>query len=99
MWLFPGQKAGAPLSNRSVQKIFVRSVEQAGLRKAVTVHSLRHSFATHLVEAGVDIYHIQRLLGHTTVKTTARYIHLTSRELARVVSPLDRWASFELPSL
>jgi len=56
MWLFPGQKAGAPLSNRSVQKIFVRSVEQADLRKAVTVHSLRHSFATHLVEAGVDIY-------------------------------------------
>jgi site-specific recombinase XerD len=98
-WLFPGQPATQPLSSRSVQKVLTRSREQAGITKAITVHSLRHSFATHLIESGVDIYHLQRLLGHTTVKTTARYVHLTPHELARVVSPLDRWASFELPPL
>ncbi len=98
-WLFPGQPTDQPLSTRSVQKIMGRSRVQAGITKAITVHSLRHSFATHLIESGVDIYHLQRLLGHTTVKTTARYVHLTPHELAQVVSPLDRWASFELPPL
>ena len=98
-WLFPGQQAGQPLSERSVQKILAKSRVEAGITKAITVHSLRHSFATHLLESGVDIYHIQRLLGHTTVKTTAGYLHLTPRELAQVISPLDRWASFELRPL
>ena len=98
-WLFPGQPTDQPLSTRSVQKIMGRSRVQAGITKAITAHSLRHSFATHLIESGVDIYHIQRLLGHSTVKTTARYVHLTPHDLGQVVSPLDRWASFELSSL
>ena len=98
-WLFPGQPAGQPLSERRVQKILAKSRVEAGITQAITVHSLRHSFATHLLESGVDIYHIQRLLGHTPVKTTAGYLHLTPRELAQVISPLDRWASFELRPL
>jgi site-specific recombinase XerD len=88
-WLFPGQPAKGSLSVSSVQKVFEQVLHEAGIKKHATVHTLRHSFATHLMEAGNDLYHIQHLLGHTTPKTTTIYIHLSRRDLARVISPID----------
>jgi site-specific recombinase XerD len=88
-WLFPGQPAKGSLSVSTVQKIFGKVLDQAGIKKHATVHTLRHSFATHLLEAGTDLYHIQRLLGHTTPKTTAIYLHLSRKDLGGVSSPLD----------
>lgn len=88
-WLFPGNPKDMPISSRSIQKVFEKALHEAGIKKKATVHTLRHSFATHLLEAGTDLYHIQHLLGHTTIKTTAIYLHLSRRDVARVKSPLD----------
>jgi integrase/recombinase XerD len=88
-WLFYSHSFERPLSSRTVQKVFERALHQAEIKKPATVHTLRHSFATHLLEAGTDLYHIQHLLGHTTPKTTAIYLHLSRKELAKVISPLD----------
>jgi len=88
-WLFPGQPAKGSLSVSAVQRIFEKVLDQAGIKKHATVHTLRHSFATHLLEAGTDLYHIQRLLGHTTPKTTAIYLHLSRKDLGGVSSPID----------
>lgn len=88
-WLFPGRPSEMPISVTSIQKMFKRALGRAGVKKEATVHTLRHSFATHLLEAGNDLYHIQRLLGHTTAKTTAVYLHVTRKDLARVISPID----------
>ena len=89
VWLFPGRSPDEPITTRSIQKVFEKSKEKAGIKKPATVHSLRHSFATHLLEAGTDIYHIQHLMGHTTPKTTAIYIHLRRQDVLKIVSPLD----------
>lgn len=91
-WLFPGSNCMAPISARTVQKVFSNAAMKAGIHKAVSVHSLRHSFATHLLERGTSIYHIQRLLGHTNIKTTTVYLHLTRLELMKIQSPLDSMA-------
>ncbi|HYE12521.1 MAG TPA: site-specific tyrosine recombinase/integron integrase [Patescibacteria group bacterium] len=88
-WLFPGQSIEEPVTSRTIQRVFEISKQKAGINKDVTVHSLRHSFATHLLEAGTDIFHIQLLLGHSSVKTTSIYIHLTSKNLMNLKSPLD----------
>jgi site-specific recombinase XerD len=88
-WLFQGQSIVTPLTARTIQRVFEQSKQKAGINKDVTVHSLRHSFATHLLEAGTDIYHIQLLLGHSSVKTTSIYIHLTNKNLLKLKSPLD----------
>lgn len=88
-WLFPGQRRELPLSTRSVQKVMEQAVARAHLRTAATVHSLRHSFATPLLEAGVSLPHIQRLLGHRQLTTTAVYLHTTRQELTRIISPID----------
>jgi site-specific recombinase XerD len=88
-WLFPGNLKDMPISGRTIQKVFEKSLHKTGIKKKATVHTLRHSFATHLLEAGTDLYHIQHLLGHTTAKTTAIYLHLSRKELARVISPID----------
>ncbi len=97
-WLFPGQKPGTHLSARSFQKIVEQARERAGITKPATVHTLRHSFATHLLDRGVDIYHISRLLGHTDLKTTEVYLHLTSRDFARIDSPLDYLGEADTPA-
>jgi integrase/recombinase XerD len=89
-WLFPGYQQDKPLTTRSIQKIFEKAKNKAGIRKQVSVHTLRHCFATHLLEAGTGIYHIQNLLGHTSPKTTNIYLHLTRKDLLNVRSPLDR---------
>jgi integrase/recombinase XerD len=88
-WLFPGKPETEPLSVSSVQRVFEKVLLRAGIKKPASVHTLRHSFATHLLEAGTDLYYIQRLLGHTTPKTTAIYLHLSRKNLGGVTSPLD----------
>jgi len=88
-WLFPGNPATEPLSVSAVQRVFGKVLLRAGIKKPASVHTLRHSFATHLLEDGTDLYHIQRLLGHTSPKTTTVYLHLSRRDLRSVTSPLD----------
>jgi integrase/recombinase XerD len=88
-WLFPTTGADKPLTSSTIQRVFKKTVEDAGIRKQASVHTLRHSFATHLLEAGTDLYYIQHLLGHTTVKTTAIYLHVSQRDLTRIKSPID----------
>jgi len=88
-WLFPGQNAGAHLTREAVTKMYQSVRRRAGIVKSGGVHVLRHSFATHLLEAGVDLRVIQSLLGHTCIRTTARYLHLTEKRLSETQSPLD----------
>ncbi len=88
-YLFEGQHGGA-YSTRSIQQLFKRGIQKAGIRKAVTVHSLRHSYATHLLESGTDIRIIQELLGHKSSKTTEIYTHVSRQTKQRVPNPLDK---------
>ena len=88
-WLFEGQFDGEPYSIRSLQSIFHRAKNEAKILQDVTFHSLRHSYATHLHEAGTDIKLIQELLGHNDIKTTLRYTHVSNRTLANIKSPFD----------
>lgn len=89
-WLFPGAEPDKFLTERSVQMIFSKACEKAGIKKSVTVHSLRHSFATHLLEGGTDLRYIQELLGHASSKTTEIYTHVSEKDIRRIQSPLDR---------
>lgn len=88
-WLFPGHSPEKPISTRTIQKVFEASIKKAGIKKAVSIHTLRHSFATHLLENGVDIHHIQVLLGHSSPNTTAIYLHVKRKNLVKIESPLD----------
>ncbi|MCL0060934.1 site-specific integrase [Dehalococcoidia bacterium] len=88
-WLFPGAKPGSHLTVRTVEKILEDAREKAGIAKHATVHTLRHSFATHLLEGGTDLRYIQELLGHASSKTTEIYTHVSQRDLGRIQSPLD----------
>jgi site-specific recombinase XerD len=89
-WVFAGQYKGEALSTGTVQNVMRQAVEKAGLEKKASVHTLRHSFATHLLENGTDIRYIQQLLGHTNIKTTMVYTHILPKAARKVVSPLDR---------
>jgi site-specific recombinase XerD len=89
-FLFPGATPDQPIAVNSVHKACVRAAGYAKLGKHVTVHTLRHSFATHLLEAGTDLRTIQVLLGHRSFNTTARYVHVATASLASTRSPLDR---------
>lgn len=88
-WLFPGRAKGKHLSSAAVTKALAEGVSAAKLKKRVTTHTLRHSFATHLLETGTDIRVIQVLLGHASIRTTARYAHVSAKHIATVKSPLD----------
>lgn len=88
-YLFEGQEPGKPYSTRSAQTVFNRAVKAAGIHKDITFHALRHSFATHLLEKGVDIKYIKDLLGHFDIKTTERYLHVAREKLVVIQSPLD----------
>jgi integrase/recombinase XerD len=88
-WLFEGQKKDRPLSTSSIRYIFYGAKKRAGIRKPASVHTLRHSFATHLIEAGTSLHHVQLLLGHRSPTTTTVYLHVSRHNLAQVTSPLD----------
>jgi len=88
-WLFPGKKPGTPRSVASVQRLVRRVARRAGLTKPLTMHTLRHSYATHQLEAGLDLLTLQRVLGHQSLKTTAEYVHLTTRQLQRTPGLLE----------
>ena len=89
-WLFPGQQATRPISTRQLHRVVVEAARVAGITKRVGPHTLRHSFATHLLEDGTDVRVIQVLLGHTKLETTALYTKVATRMVRRVTSPLDR---------
>lgn len=89
LWLFPGQPPEEPLSMRTAQRRFIAAKRRAAITKVGGIHGLRHAFATHMVEAGVDLYTIQRLLGHSHIETTTRYLHLAPRTMARRDSLCD----------
>lgn len=88
-WLFEGQQQGSHISARSVQHIFQTALAKTGIKKKSTVHTLRHSFATHLLEQGVDIRYIQELLGHQSPNTTMIYTHVSRGKIRNIRSPLD----------
>lgn len=88
-WLFPGRTASKPMTTRQLSRLFHEAADAAGIKKSVTLHALRHSFATHLLEHGTDIRVIQALLGHDKLDTTARYTRVATSMIANVESPLD----------
>jgi len=88
-YLFPGQKPNRPICTTSVSQVLRRVIRETGLTKRATMHTLRHCFATHLLEAGTDIRILQFLLGHSSIRTTLRYTHITDRLIQKLVSPLD----------
>lgn len=88
-WLFPSTRAGRPIIRQTAAHVFRGAKAKAGITKEGGIHSLRHAFATHLLEDGVDLHTIQRLMGHGSIKTTMRYLHLSERRLMVTGSPLD----------
>jgi site-specific recombinase XerD len=88
-WLFPGHKPDQPLTDGGVQRLFRRVKRKAGLSKRCSMHTLRHSYATHLLEAGVDLRTLQALLGHGSLETTARYVHISTQRLQQVPGLLE----------
>ena len=88
-FLFEGQLPGTSYTTRSAQKILEAAKVKAGIIKPGSIHALRHSFATHLLDKGTDVVMIQKLLGHNDIKTTLRYLHVTNRDLLGIISPLD----------
>lgn len=88
-WLFPGRVAAEHISTRAVQNAIKRAAARAGIHRRITPHTLRHAFATGLLDSGVDIRTIQRLLGHATLATTSRYLHVSTARIEATRSPLD----------
>jgi integrase/recombinase XerD len=88
-WLFPGRRPGKPMTTRQLSRLFHAAADEAGIKKSVTLHALRHGFATHLLERGTDIRIIQALLGHDKLDTTARYTRVATGMIAGIESPLD----------
>jgi len=88
-YLFPGQKTQHHITPTAVRQVLRKVIRDTGLSKKVTMHTLRHCFATHLMEAGTDIRILQVLLGHSSIRTTLRYTHVTDRLVQKLVSPLD----------
>jgi integrase/recombinase XerD len=88
-WLFPQRGRAAPMDPTTAQKIYYAAKRRAGVTKGGGIHALRHSFATHLLEAGTDLPTLQRLLGHDSITTTMRYVHVTQQRVAAQGSPLD----------
>jgi len=89
LWLFLGQQTGQPMNRSTGQNIYYRAVRKSGVRRKGGIHLLRHSFATQLIESGVELTLVQRLLGHASLLTTIRYLHVTAARLEAAQSPLD----------
>jgi site-specific recombinase XerD len=90
VWLFPGRDPAKPLNGTAIQRLCQRVVTRLGLPKRVTPHTLRHSFATHMLEAGVDLRTVQAILGHTDLTTTANYLHVGTQRFRQLPGLLDR---------
>jgi integrase/recombinase XerD len=88
-WLFPGRDPGRHISTAAISVAFQKTRKKAGIQKKATFHSLRHSFATHLIENGTDIRVVQQLLGHASIRTTVRYTHVSNAFLKTIQSPWD----------
>jgi integrase/recombinase XerD len=88
-WLFPGDRPGQPISGSNMQRRFAHLVRRVGLTRPCSLHTLRHSYATHLLEAGVDLLTLKALLGHTSLETTTRYLHVNTQRLRQTPSLLD----------
>jgi len=88
-WLFEGQQPGEPYSERSIELVFKKALRQSGVKRPATLHWLRHSYATHLLEGGTDLRYIQELLGHKSSKTTEIYTHVSTRNLQSIRSPIE----------
>lgn len=97
-WLFPTRKGDRPFSDDKAREVFNQAKAKAGIRKGGSIHVLRHCFATHLLEAGVDLRTIQILMGHSSITSTVWYLHLTRKTLDRTHSPLDLLDLSQLPS-
>jgi integrase/recombinase XerD len=89
IYLFEGQTPGEPMGERSIQYVIAEALKKTSIQKQVSMHTLRHSFATHLLEDGIDVHSIQRQLGHSDIKTTIIYLHVAQITARRVHSPLD----------
>ena len=89
LWLFPNRSGTAPIDSCTAQRIYCAARDAAGIAREGGIHTLRHGFATHLLEAGVDLPTIQRLLGHSHISTTMRYVHLARTRLTGTTSPLE----------
>ena len=89
VWLFEGEKAGEKYTEQSLQKILKKALQLANIQKPVTLHWLRHSYATHLLESGTDLRYIQELLGHSSSKTTEIYTHVSTKNIQQIKSPFD----------
>jgi site-specific recombinase XerD len=88
-YLFESEQTNGAYPTRTVQQKFYNAKNKAGIKKEVGIHSLRHSFATHLLDKGTDIKYIKELLGHFNIKTTERYLHVSKKQLINIVSPFD----------
>jgi integrase/recombinase XerD len=89
IWLFEGQNLGEQYSEYSLQSVLKQALQKTGIKKQVTLHWLRHSYATHLLEAGTDLRYIQELLGHNSSKTTEIYTHVSTKSIQQIKSPFD----------
>jgi len=89
LWLFPGYDKNKPMTRATAQRVYKKAKEEAGITRGFGIHTLRHSFASHMLEMGVDLRTIQILLGHTSLETTMIYLHVTSKKLSSTKSPLD----------
>ncbi len=89
VYLFEGQYQGSKYSATSIEKVFRMACEKAGIKKRITLHGLRHSYATHLLESGTDLRYIQELLGHKSSRTTEIYTHVTEKSIQKIRSPFD----------
>jgi integrase/recombinase XerD len=88
-WLFEGQKPGAQYSETSLREVFLHGIEKAEIKKDLTLHSLHHSYATHLLEKGIDLCFMQKLLGHKSIKTTEIYTYVTAKFIENIKSPFE----------